>query len=136
MKKLSYTYRFIALFMAAMVFLSSVGFSLDMHLCQGELRSVSLLGKAKNCYELAGYDSPQSCSKHKKTKATTSATGCSLVKKECCKDQFHYFQSDIDFQTQTADLNITPQIQKFVIAFVTVFFLDKLSDYPIITSNY
>jgi len=136
MKKLSYTYRFIALFMAAIVFLSAVGIALDTHVCQDKLKSVSLLGKAKNCYELAGFDSPQTCSKHKNNKVTTSTADCNLEKKDCCNDQFHYFQSDIDFQTQTVDLDITPQIQQFVIAFVAVFFLDNLSDNPIITSNY
>ena len=64
-------YQFFAIFMAMILFLSSVGVALDTHVCQDKLKSISFLGEAKNCYELAGY-SVKSC-EHKTTQQQTKA---------------------------------------------------------------
>ena len=43
----SNTYRFIAIILAAVLFVTSVGITMDMHYCKGELKSISLFGKAQ-----------------------------------------------------------------------------------------
>ena len=37
--------------MAFMLLLSSTGFAMDVHYCQDQLKSISLIGKAKSCHE-------------------------------------------------------------------------------------
>lgn len=50
---LSRTYRYTALIMAFLLFLSTSGMTMDMHFCQGKLKRVNLFGKAKTCAEVA-----------------------------------------------------------------------------------
>lgn len=50
------TYRYIALGLAVMLLSVSVGFSLDLHYCQGRVKSFSLFGSAKGCDEIAAAD--------------------------------------------------------------------------------
>ncbi len=37
--------------MALLMLLSSTGFSMDVHYCQDQIKSISLFGKAKSCHE-------------------------------------------------------------------------------------
>jgi hypothetical protein len=39
-----------AMSLSGLMLLSSIGFSIDMHFCQGMLKSYSLIGKAKTCH--------------------------------------------------------------------------------------
>ena len=55
-------YRLLAFFMAALMFLTSAGFLVDFHYCQGELKSFNFFGKAPNCHEMA---MSGSCAHHK-----------------------------------------------------------------------
>ena len=59
--------------MAFWVLVSSLGISLDMHFCKGELKSVRLFGIAENCHTLTA----------KTSKNTLSKTLCSKVTKNC-----------------------------------------------------
>ena len=52
MKSTSITYRIIALTMAFLMFFTSVGFTVDMHYCQGKLKTFNFFGKAKSCHEV------------------------------------------------------------------------------------
>jgi hypothetical protein len=48
--KIKALHRIIALVMAFLMFFTSVGFSVDVHYCKGELKSFSLLGEADSCH--------------------------------------------------------------------------------------
>ena len=50
--------------MAFLMFFTSIGFSMDIHYCQGHLKSISLLGKAKNCHDIQAMKSDH-CKKTK-----------------------------------------------------------------------
>lgn len=125
MTKTSYTYRFIALTLAFLMFFTSVGFAVDMHYCQGNLKSVSFFGKAKTCYEMAEVTPMKECSNHQKMMGQKE--GCSIDKKDCCSNKTLHFQSDQDQQFQTSNFVVSTQLQQFVIAYVAVFFTNDFS---------
>ena len=110
-------YRLIALMLAFLMFFSSAGFAMDMHFCQGKLKSVSFFGKAKTCHDMAD-NTMKNCPHHKKMMAEKK--GCS-EDKNCCSNKTVHFQSDQDHQLQTADFVVTKQLKQFVIAYVSVF---------------
>jgi len=116
------TYRLIALMMAFLMFFTSAGFTMDMHYCGGELKSVSFFGKAKTCHEMTGENKTpmKDCPHHKKMAAKKK--GCS-EDKDCCSNknvQLH----DQDQKVQTNDFVVSKQLKQFVIAYVAIFFID------------
>ncbi len=85
------TYRQIAFPLVFLMFFTSTGFSVDIHYCQGKLKSISLLGEAQSCFEKA-QKSP--CKKH--------ATTCHAhIDKEshkgCCDNETFFIQLDADY---------------------------------------
>ena len=116
MKNINPLYRVFALTMALVIFTTSVNYAIDMHYCQGKLKSVSFFGKAKNCHEMAA---PTSCPHHQKMKVESA---CSISKKDCCSNKTVYLQADYDQLTSSSDFAMNLELQQFVIAFVKVFF--------------
>lgn len=94
-------YRCIAFFMAILLLFTSLGAAIDMHFCGGHLKSFSLYGKAKNCYELAG-EYEKSCSSHPAEDA--KKTTCSIGKKDCCQDQFVYLINEQNLPTSKTEV--------------------------------
>jgi len=116
-------YRFLALNLALLMLLTSLGFHLDAHFCQGKLKSLSLFGKAKNCYELAGGMTKETCSKH--VQDHSEVPGDQVNQKACCTDHSLYVQSqqnpvNVSFDAQTIELT-----QQFIIAFTLAFFSNE-----------
>lgn len=124
MNKISSTYRFISLTLAFLVFTTSAGFSIDMHFCQHQLKSISFFGKAKTCHEKSQAAPMKNCPHH--SKVVTEKEGCT-EDKDCCNNKTLHFQSDQDQQVQTSDFLINKQFQKFAIAYVAVFFVNDSS---------
>ncbi len=118
MSLLKSTYRIIALMMAFLMFFTSVGFVMDMHFCQGKLKSVSFFGKAKTCHDMAD-NTMKNCPHHKKM--TAEKKDCS-EDKNCCSSKTVQLQSDQDQKVQTNDFVVNKQLKQFVIASVAVFF--------------
>ena len=87
---ISKTQRALSLSLAALMFTSSVSFSMDMHLCQGHIKSVSFFGKAKSCYPNEQSDQCknllQTCDRHR-------GKNNSFSKKPCCVNASLFFQS-------------------------------------------
>ena len=108
------TYRLIALMLAFLMFFSSAGFAMDMHFCQGKLKSVSFFGKAKTCHDMAD-NTMKNCPHHKKMMAEKK--GCS-EDKNCCSNKTVHFQSDQDHQLQTADFVVTKQLKQLQTALI------------------
>ena len=112
------TYRLVALIMAFLMFFSSAGFAMDMHFCQGKLKSISFFGKARTCHDMAE-GTMKNCPRHKKMMAEKKS--CS-EDNNCCSNKTIHFQSDQDQQYQVGNgVVISPQLQYFVIAFVEAF---------------
>ncbi len=117
MHSINKTYRIISLTLALLIFISSVGFSIDMHYCQGQLKSISFVGKAKSCHEMDAPSAMQNCPHHKKMLADKTD------KKGCCDDRTVLVQSDIDKNLQNAEIHTSPQLEQCIIAYVSVFLL-------------
>ncbi len=87
MNRSRHSYRLMATALALLMLISSVGFSVNMHFCMGELASVSLLGKAQAC-SLAVSES--SCHQSEETE---------INKMDCCQDSSFSVGSQADFST-------------------------------------
>ena len=120
MKATSIPYRTLAFTMAFLMFFTSVGFTVDMHYCQGELKTYSFLGKAKSCHEIG--QGMKDCPHHKKMMEARELEENTASKKGCCSNKTIHFQSDHDQQNQANNaLVVSPQFQYFIIAFVEIF---------------
>lgn len=91
----------VAASLAALMLLTTVSISVDLHYCQGRIKSFNFAGKAKNCHEIAA---SRSCPHHASAKQET-ARGCCLQKKGCCSNKTLHaqllqdrFQASSDFK--------------------------------------
>ncbi len=113
--------------LAILMFLTSTGFAVDFHYCQGQLKNLSLWGKAKTCQEMA---SGSHC--HKKEKkschSTPTQSSCHAEKsdhKGCCENELAFIQMDADYGISEYVHFNAPTIT-FVSAFISTFYLDFL----------
>ncbi|HHS95634.1 MAG TPA: hypothetical protein ENJ45_03520 [Phaeodactylibacter sp.] len=90
MQTTNLTYRIIALFMAVLMFVTSVGFTVDIHYCSGEFKSFSLTGRAKSCHE----SQKSICPHHQKMMAEKGAQAINT--NSCCSNKLVHIQSDQD----------------------------------------
>ena len=104
--------KFIALALALMVLVSSMSYTIDFHYCQGQLKSFSLFGKAKNCHEMAS--KMPSC--HHKKQVDEKPMACSEGDNNCCNNKTVYFESDFDEQIVNLDY-LSLESLSFVVAF-------------------
>ena len=103
--------KFCAPLLALMVLVSSLSYNIDFHYCQGQLKSFSLFGKAKNCHEMAS--KMASCHHHKEKSDDSSS--CSEEDNNCCNNETVHFESDFDEKFLNIDyLNLISQL--FVVA--------------------
>ena len=128
MQQKSNTYRILAFSLAILMFFTSAGLSIDMHFCQGNFKSFSLIGKAKNCHELA---QTSTCKHHK---APIQEETCEKTdKKDCCENRTLTLDSDQDQQIQTANFTLTKEIKQFVTAYIYAFHQDKITEEEVIS---
>ncbi len=126
----SNTYRILAFSLAFLMFFTSAGFSIDMHFCQGDFKSFSLIGKAKNCHELA---QTSTCKHHKVSIQEEEEEDCDKTeKKDCCENRTATLDSDQDQQIQTIDFTLTKEVKQFVTAYIYAFYQDKLTKKEVI----
>ncbi len=111
MSYLSKTYRFISLSLAGLMLVTSVGYAIDMHFCQGNLKSYSFFGKAKNCHE--GEKVNVTCLHHQKI--SSNSEEARLLKKDCCSNKTLHFQLQQNQINQNSDVLISQPIQSFVL---------------------
>lgn len=139
MNLISSTYRFIALTMALLLFTSSVGFSIDIHYCQGELKSLSFLGEAESCHDRReAVSTEKGCSAHQKKNAQKKGCSahqkigqenkkCSIAEKDCCENKTMYFQANLDEQVKASIFVDNASLEYFVAAFVSTFVANDFS---------
>lgn len=119
MKNINRTYQFFALTMAFLMLTTSVNLAIDLHYCQGQLKSFSLFGKAKSCHEIKA-TSMINCPHHQKMVRETE--GCSMSKKGCCDNRLLQIQFDKDQMNSNSEFVVSQELQQFLVAFVEVFF--------------
>ncbi len=124
------TYRITALTLAIVMFFTSFSYSVDVHYCQGHLKSVKLFGQAKTCHEMAAENSTKACSSskhndHHNSKSCADADD----EKDCCQNKTFNFESDDDQQILSSTLLDLDQVQ-FLASFVVQYLLtlDRCTD--------
>lgn len=106
--------------MALMIFVSSVGITVDLHYCKGQFKTFSLFGKAKSCHEIG--QGIKTCPHHKAMTEKQQVAEKITEDKGCCSNKTLYLQADNDKNSQIADVLLNPvQLYHFAIAFVVAF---------------
>ncbi len=113
-------HRSTALFMALLMFLTSIVGLVDVHYCGGHVKSLNFFGKAKACYEMAA---TKQCPNH--PQPTTVASTPDTHKKNCCNNQSFLFQADQNQVNQTASFILTPSSQQFVQTYAYIFLIGE-----------
>lgn len=121
MQKYEARHNILAIFMAFLMLLTSAGIAVDMHYCKGELKSFSVLGKAKSCHQVA--QAKQSCSQHshhQQTPAIAKKT-CTkeLEQKGCCSNKTVVLQVDQDQEFNSISIELNKAQECFLIAYVS-----------------
>ena len=124
-----FSYRALAMFLALLMFSSSIGFSMDIHFCGNELKSYSIFGEAEACEMMQS----------KKEKETH--TCCEAPKKEiktchnreiasgkCCHNETFLLDSGGDFESTDFSLKQFQQVLVAIIMFAPNFDIFKTSN--------
>lgn len=108
--------------MALLVLLSATGFSVDVHYCQGQIKSFSLIGKAQSCHEKAA---KKHCKSNKKSchAAPSQTIEKKACQKNCCSDKKVEIENN-DEAKPIPTTEISPVNAQFITAFVQVFLLE------------
>lgn len=102
--------------------MTSVSFAVDAHYCNGQLKSVSLFGKAKTCHEKAVANKKTTCPHHKKMQQEAKkSNGDEMTKNDCCKNKTTIIQADNDQISSDLPLPSFQKLQQFAIAYVLAF---------------
>ena len=109
----------IPLTLAFLMLMTSVSFAVDMHYCNGKLKSVSLFGKAQTCHEKAVDNEKPTCPHHQKMKEQSN--GDEIDKNDCCENKTTIIQADDDHTKSDLVVPTLQQLQQFVIAYILVF---------------
>ena len=100
--------------MALMMLTTSIGFAMDLHYCQGNLKSISFFSKAKKCHDMVAMTN---CSHHQEQQEQSQS--CS-EEEDCCQNETFQFQSNQEKAIQTFDFVVNKQLQQFLTAYVMV----------------
>lgn len=109
--------------MALLMLVSSTGFSIDLHYCQGQIKGFSFFGEAASCHQQA---EKKHCKKAKKACHAAPVDQMETIscKKDCCSNKTIKVEHNTDAKKiQTAEL--TPAQVEMLTAFVQVFLLEN-----------
>ena len=111
-----------SLFMAFVVFFSTMSFTIDMHFCGDTLVDSSIFKKARTC-EM----------EMQKTKATSE---CSITKKDCCSDEQIIIEGQDELKISFDELSLDQQffVASFVYSYINRF--EDLDEKPNLCNEY
>lgn len=125
MQLINRTYRILSVSLALLVFFSSVGLTIDMHYCKGELKSVAFIGKAKSCHDTQSSSTKKMCPHHQKM--MDMGEDITAEQNNCCQNKTMRSQSDDDKTIVISDVIVPNVTLNYVVAFVTTQFSINLS---------
>lgn len=79
---------------------------MDMHLCQGKMKTFNFAGKAKNCHDMAANVGSAHCKKKLTACHSTENSSDSSCEKECCSQQSLVSQLDTDAVAVVVDYKV------------------------------
>ena len=98
--------RILHLLIAALVFISTIGVTVNRHYCQKQLRSTGLWWMPKSCHETADVNSKlPSCPFHAKKSDDD--------KRKCCSEESDYVKSEINQDIISNDFSLSAPIPDF-----------------------
>lgn len=109
------------------MFVTSIGFSVDIHYCKNEIQSVSFIGKAKSCKELGKHQ----CGSHHNSleQSCHSSFDSSTCAKDCCHNE-KFSQDNLKGKSLNSSVDFTELVvPHFLFAFVHVFILSATSHF-------
>ena len=110
--------------MAMLIFVSSTGFSIDLHFCKSQIKSFSLFGEAESCHQKA---EKEHCKKQQKPCQAAQSNPDELGKcdKNCCSNKTIKVESN-DEAKKLQSAELSQKRVKFLTAFLQVFLLKKI----------
>jgi len=119
----SFSFRFTALLLAFLMLTTSVGYSLDLHYCQGNFKNLAFFKEAKSCHELAKKATSEHCKKMQKpcSKKENANTGVEC-EKQCCSHNTILVEAETDIFSAkiiNAELLSTDFVVAFVYSFIS-----------------
>ena len=103
--------------------ITSMGFTLDMHFCRGNLQSISFFGKAKSCQQMSSAALIKNCPHYKKMIAQNGH--CLLNERGNCENKTVHFQFDQDQEIQQLNFSESKQFKQLLAAYSYVFLLNN-----------
>lgn len=91
--------------LAVLILLTSIDYTVDMHFCQGNLKSFSFFGEAKKCFEGDGMEQRCRAHDHKDHQ--------SITKKPCCDSRSAHFKHTSN-QAVSFENQVITSVQKFI----------------------
>lgn len=114
MNPVGMTYRLIATLLAGLMLISTLNLSIDMHYCNGELKSVAFFDKAQSCHKPA---QKRVCPNHPPQKEQNE----SAYQKNCCQNKGFFIKADIDEQVPGQEESVENQNSSSFVALAPVF---------------
>lgn len=117
----SQSYKFFAFLLALLMLITSAGFSLDLHYCQGNLKNLAFFKEAKSCHELAEKATSEHCKKMQKPCQKNNDTiSKDVCEKSCCSHNTILVEAETDIFS-TKIINTDNLSSDFIVAFVYTF---------------
>ena len=122
MQKFSFTYRLSALFLSVLMLFSTIGFSMDIHYCGGEIENFAFYGKADECKMMkkSSVNDLPACHQKTEKKCHKNSSKKGYSKKSCCDNHSYTLQSIENSKTSN-----TLELASVDLTFVTVFILSN-----------
>ena len=121
-----------------MMLTTSVGFSIDMHYCQGQFKNLSFIGEAQTCHDMAEKMESNHCAKKQKPCHQKESPSCSEKEEHdgCCDSNTILVQLDEDY-VQSNVLVLEQDQYHFLVAFCSTYLvLEDISSILIHYQNY
>ena len=98
-------HRIFHIVLAALIYVSSMGFTLNAHFCRGELKDLRAFLPARSCHAQVRKDVSAHCPMH--AQAMTCNSG-EKGGKNCCDDESRYLKKDQEQQFQLLARKVPP----------------------------
>ena len=112
-----FSYKTMALFMAFLMFSSSIGFSMDVHFCENQIESVNFFGDAEPCEMMQESMKGHSCCEAPK-KEIKSCHNKEMAKDNCCHNESFSLSNSGELETSSFSL---VQFQQVITAIIVLF---------------
>ena len=132
MQKISFTYRLSAIFLSVLMLFSTVGFSMDIHFCGGEIDNVAFYDKADECEMMkkGNQSDLPPCHQKAEKKCHSNSNKNGISKNSCCDNQTYLLQSLDDSETNNGF-----DVANVDLTFVTVFILSNFNLFEVENSQ-